>query len=214
MKKSFYEIGLNLTDKIYHHRYDRFYPTFLESLRKSSFNLLEIGIDTGGSLLLWKEYFPKAKIYGIDINLELKNDDFTIYKIDQSDLDQIKKATKLIPKCQLIIDDGSHHPIHQLETFLEFFDKILEYGGIYIIEDIECNYWRPETSIYGYEIGHFNIIDYFKNTPDQINCEFNKKKNTLNISSITFAHNCIIVVKKTIDEINFSNRKYRFDHML
>lgn len=214
MKKSFYEIGEKLTDKIYHHRYDRFYPTFLEPLRKKSFNLLEIGIERGGSLLLWKEYFPKAKIYGIDINLELENEDYVIHKIDQSDKNQLKKAVDLIPKCELIIDDGSHQPTHQLETFLEFFNNLLEFGGIYIIEDIECNYWRPEASIYGYSIGHFNIVDYFKNTPDQINYEFSNRKNNLNISSVTFAHNCIILVKKTLEEMNFSKREYRFKNLL
>ena len=66
--RSFLEIGQDLTDKVYHHRYDRFYPTFLEPLRNQEFNMLEIGIHEGGSFLLWEEYFPKANLYGIDIN--------------------------------------------------------------------------------------------------------------------------------------------------
>ena len=52
------------------------------------------------------------------------------------------------------------------------FNNLLEYGGVYIIEDIECSYWRSEAKIYGYEIGHFNIVDYFKNKTDQINDKF------------------------------------------
>ena len=53
--KSFEEIGKKLTDKIHHHRYDRFYPQFLEPLRNRKFNMLEIGIDRLGSLKLWEE---------------------------------------------------------------------------------------------------------------------------------------------------------------
>lgn len=209
--KNFYDIGKNLTDKIYHHRYDRFYPTFLESLRSQEFNMLEIGILEGGSLQLWEKYFPQAQIYGVDINSEWKSDRCITYKFDQSNSNDLKQIVNTIPKCKFIIDDGSHHPYHQFITFIELFDNLLDYGGIYIIEDIECNYWSPTSSIYGYQIGHFNIMDYFKSTPDQINNEFSKKKNNLNISSITFAHNCIIITKQTLEEIELTKRSYRFE---
>ena len=212
--RSFYDIGKNLTDKIYHHRYDRFYPLFLEPLRTTQFNMLEIGILEGGSLKVWEEYFPKAYIYGVDINSKWVSDRCITYKFDQSNLKDLKEISKTIPKCKFIIDDGSHHPQHQLITFLELFENLLDEGGIYIIEDVECNYWRPDTSIYGYTIGHFNIIDYLKSTPDQINNEFSKSKNTLNISTITFAHNCVIITKKTKEEIEFLSRSYRFEEYL
>ena len=212
--KSFYDIGKNLTDKVHHHRYDRFYPIFLESFRNQEFNMLEIGIYRGGSLSLWKEYFPNAKIYGVDVNLNWQDDRCVIYKFDQSNSDDLKKLTKTIPTCKLVVDDGSHQPHHQLITFLELFENLLDYGGIYIIEDIECNYWNPNANLYGYKIGHFNIIDYLKNIPDQINSEFSKRKNSLNISSITFGHNCVIVVKKTLEEIQLTQRVYRLKNKL
>ena len=47
--RSFYDIGYSLSDKVNHHRYDRFYPLFLESLRDQEFNMLEIGVWGGGS---------------------------------------------------------------------------------------------------------------------------------------------------------------------
>ena len=212
--KDFYNIGKDLTDKVYHHRYDRFYPTFLESLRTQEFNMLEIGISKGGSLELWEKYFPQAKIFGVDIDSKWQSDKCTTYKFDQSNPKDLKEITQVIPKCKFIIDDGSHQPNHQFITFLELFENLLEEGGVYIIEDIECNYWRSDASVYGYKIGHFNIIDYFKNSPDQINSEFSKHRNDLNISTITFAHNCIIIVKKTKEEIEFTNRSYRFNNFL
>jgi hypothetical protein len=92
-----------------------------------------------------------------------------------------------------------------------FLFPLLKSDGVYIIEDIECNYWQnPNSSIYGYEIGYFNTLDYFKNTLDQINSEFSNKKNYLNISTVTFAHNCIIITKQTPEETEISNRSYRF----
>jgi hypothetical protein len=214
--KSFYEIGLSQpgkTDKVSHHRYDRFYPLFLESLRDQEFNMLEIGVGSGGSLRLWEEYFPKASIYGVDIDysyFEGSSERFTLHEFDQSNPNDLKEIVNTIPKCKFIIDDGSHHPHHQFITFIELFKNLLEPGGVYIIEDIECNYWQnPDSSIYGYEIGYFNILSYFKNTLDQINTEFSDKKNYLNISTVTFAHNCIIITKQIPEETEISNRPYR-----
>ena len=213
--KSFYEIGLNQpdkTDKVSHHRYDRFYPLFLESLRDQEFNMLEIGVGSGGSLRLWEEYFPKASIHGADVDynyFEESSERFTLHKFDQSNPNDLKEIVNTLPKCKFIIDDGSHHPHHQFTTFIELFKNLLEPEGVYIIEDIECNYWHPDSTIYGYEIGYFNILSYFKNTLDQINTEFSGKKNYLNISTVTFAHNCIIITKQTPEETEISNKPYR-----
>ena len=210
----FYTIGKNLTDKVEHHRYDRFYPTFLEPLRSQKFNMLEIGVDDGGSLKLWEEYFPHASIYGADINKEWQNKRCKVYKCDQSKTEDLKKMVKLLPSCKFIIDDGSHHPEHQLITFLEMFENTLEDGGIYIIEDVECNYWHPNSAVYGYTIGHFSMMDYLKKIADQVNSEFNNYNNGLKVSTITFAHNCVIITKKSEEEAIFTKRKYRYQSSL
>ena len=164
--ENFYSIGLDKTDKISHHRYDRFYPTFLEPLRDQKFNMLEIGIDHLGSLNLWKKYFPKSFIYGIDIGIEYEDEQSKVFKLDQSSEQDLQFALNNIPQCQFIIDDGSHHPYHQYLTFIKLFPKLLKDGGVYIVEDVECNYWRPDTTIYGYNIGHFNFIDWVKGKID------------------------------------------------
>ena len=147
--KSFQEIGIELTDKISHHRYDRFYPQFLEPLRNKEFNMLEIGYGDGGGLKLWKEYFLQAYINVIDIGVEL--------------------------------------------------------------EDDRSNYWDSASKVYGYEIGHFNFIDLLKQYPDKINKEFTGVNNSLNLSSITFGHNCVIITKSTQEEVELKNRNYRFE---
>ena len=209
--KSFQEIGIELTDKISHHRYDRFYPQFLEPLRNKEFNMLEIGYGGGGGLKLWKEYFLQAYINVIDIGVELEDDRSKVFKLDQSKENDLQYMVDNIPKCKFIIDDGSHHPYHQFITFIKLFDELLEEGGIYIIEDIECNYWSSTSKVYGYEIGHFNFIDLLKQYPDKINKEFTGVNNPLNLSSITFGHNCVIITKSTQEEVELKNRNYRFE---
>ena len=49
------------TDKVSHHRYDKFYPYFVEGLRDKPINMLEIGLFHGSSFKMWKQYFPKGK---------------------------------------------------------------------------------------------------------------------------------------------------------
>lgn len=213
MKKSFREIGIN-TDKVYTHGYDNIYPTFLENLRDLEFNMLEIGVNEGDSINFWGEYFPLSNIYGIDINSEWSNDRCITYRFDQSNPSDLKKIVEKVPSCKFIIDDGSHIPYHQLITFNELFDNLLEDGGVYIIEDIECNYWGSKEKIYGYEIGHYNILDYFRKLVDKINSKLSLDKNEMNISTITFGYNCIIITKKTKKERLLDKLPYPHKHRL
>ena len=40
-------------------------------LRDSKINILEIGIENGDSLRIWREYFSKANICGVDIDKKI-----------------------------------------------------------------------------------------------------------------------------------------------
>lgn len=219
------------TDKITHHGYHRFYDYFLIPIKYHKMNVLEIGLDNLKSLKMWLDFFPNANIYGLDINdINYKYDRGTIFKGDQSKKKDLINIVKIIGKCNFIIDDGSHVPSHQLITFNYLFKECLDFGGIYIIEDIETSYWNNST-LYNYPInaGYMNndknIVQIFKNIVDIVNREFltdeNKKfikkykkidfENLKYISMITFAGNCIIIKKMTQKEYNiYGNRKYRF----
>ena len=52
------------------------YESFFDCLREKEVNILEIGVDKGDSLRLWRDYFTKAKICGLD----LVKKDFSINK--------------------------------------------------------------------------------------------------------------------------------------
>ena len=93
------------------------------------------------------------------------------------------------------MEDASHVAEHQLSTFYFLFKELLLPGGVYIIEDVECSYWKPKSKIYGYETGHLNIIDYFTKLNHQLNWRYNQLENPLDINTITFGPNCIIITK-------------------
>ena len=220
------------TDKITHHGYNRFYDMFLVPLINKNITLLEVGVDASRSLKMWNDMFKNSKIYGMDINLEFKHPKGEVYKGDQSSKKDLKRVTKLIKSADVILDDGSHVPEHQLISFNYLFNKLLKHGGTYIIEDIETSYW-VNSELYGYNVKagfnkENNIVKIFKDIVDIVNREFltdeNKEKvlkslirskNLKYISSVTFGGNCIIIKKMTLDEYNrYGNKKYRWINKL
>lgn len=208
----FYDISnRNDTDKVSYHGYHFFYPKYFEQFRTNDFKMLEIGYGGGASVKTWIEYFPNADITVMDINVEVNySDRCRVIKGDQSNISDLNKIIEKIGSAKLILDDGSHNPIHQFETFNHLFKHLLEPGGVYIIEDIEVSYWNPESTLYGYKSGYFNLVDSFKKYQEMINSEFTGVKNLLDISTITFAQNCIIITKRTEEEKEYFDRLYRF----
>jgi spermidine synthase len=213
--RSFYDICNSAgTDKVQYHGYHYFYPRFLESFREESFRMLEIGYGDGESAKAWLEYFPNAEIMVMDIDVTRIDGRLKVMKADQSNISDLQTVAGFIKKAKFIIDDGSHHPVHQLETFEYFFRNLLEPGGVYIIEDIECSYWNPKETIYGYQVGYFSLMDHLKNYVDIINHEYTGKNNDLGISSVTFGQNCVVITKRTEKEEEYFNRTYRFEWKL
>lgn len=214
--KTFTEIGVEYqNDKVTYHRYDLIYPIFFENKRNNNFKMLEIGLGngeygTGKSGNLWKDYFPECELFIMDIDHEFETETYKVYKGDQSKVEDLERVKNIVGGVDLIIDDGSHHPRHQFISFTYLFENMLNNGGYYIIEDIECTYWNNNSRVYGYEIGYDNIFDFFKRQLDAINSEFSGVKNNFNISFITFAKNCIIIKKQTVEEIQINKREYRF----
>lgn len=137
------------TDKHTKHTYIQdFYEDYFVKYQQSKLNLLEIGVWNGESMKLWADYFVNAKnIIGIDIfertSIEqvqnnLRDYNVSLYKMNsvQSNDDIFNQFASLYPdKFDIIIDDGCHQLISQVETFKRF-SKLMNKNGIYIIEDI------------------------------------------------------------------------------
>src|ERR1035437_7783043 len=137
------------------HNYTQFYQKYFESIRNTVKNILEIGIldhpdkirrpYTGASLLMWQDYFPTAKIYGVDIKdfKFMDNSRITTLIADQSNRVHLSAAfRKVLEPLDIIIDDGGHM-MHQQQISLAFLFPFLKSGGWYIIEDLHTSHLEP-----------------------------------------------------------------------
>ncbi|GMO59899.1 MAG: hypothetical protein Ta2G_19960 [Termitinemataceae bacterium] len=136
------------TDKL-DHNYLPHYKRAFENLRYKNIKLIEIGVGGysvpnagGNSLRMWKEYFPKGFIYGIDIYDKslLQEERLKIFQGSQIDKKFLEGVIEYTGSPDIIIDDGSHINKHIIETFKILF-PFLSDGGIYAVEDTHTSYW-------------------------------------------------------------------------
>ena len=207
------------TDKVHHHHYERAYGRWLEPFRHwQQWALLEIGYGNGAGLTFWRQLFPEAFVYCLDRDVEQTHDQARVLRADQSSLESLQAALAQIRHrpVGLIVDDGSHHPAHQLLTFSLLFVELLAPGGTYVIEDIETSYWR-QGLLYGYPINYglqdpWSTIEAFKLAADYLNrrCLGQEDRNLLayrmlaigldpaalaSVEMISFGPNCIAIHK-------------------
>ncbi|WP_323118367.1 glycosyltransferase [Burkholderia alba] len=139
----FFDHNGNLSDKWeqYLNIYDMELRGFVE--RAQPVSLLEIGVQNGGSLQVWKKYFTNgSRIVGLDIEEACRGldlgENIEILIGDASDPVQIQQLLG-DDTFDVIVDDGSHRSDHIIATFIACFDR-LRAGGVFIIEDIHCSY--------------------------------------------------------------------------
>ena len=209
------------TDKDWRHGYTHLYPTFLERFRRERFDMLEIGVFRQESLRLWDEYFPRARVYGADMG---SYNSSRILQLDQSNRGDLRRVAAL-RDWTVVIDDGSHKPSHQLSTFITFFPRLTP-GGVYIIEDVETNYWafgRKESALYTWNMGDeqltSDVVGLFREAVDRVVMRefmctralppvFTREVDA-QIAAVAFIHNAIIVMKRT-PQMHTPAPHYRF----
>ena len=102
-------------------------------------HILEVGIYSGGSLGMWREYFGKdCRVYGVDIEdacKVYKNETTEIFIGDQADRSFWAKVRAAAPRIDILIDDGGHTPEQQRITLEEMLPH-LRPGGVYLCEDV------------------------------------------------------------------------------
>jgi hypothetical protein len=126
------------TDKGGKHCYlEQYYQKKFEPIKDSTKKVFEIGVYEGASIRLWKEYFKNAEIYALEVLSKRRGMFEGEERINLVIGDSVKKSsyTNLPLDFDIIIDDGSHRPEDQFETF-KLANLHLRQGGLYIIEDV------------------------------------------------------------------------------
>jgi hypothetical protein len=111
----------------------RTWERFLAPLRDQAFDLLQIGVGTGESLRTWREWFPAARLVGLEARrlvLDPPIAECTIAQGNPTDLGALQPLLRDY-RFRLIVDDGSHHPDDQVQTFQLLFPW-LEPDSVYI----------------------------------------------------------------------------------
>lgn len=107
--------------------------------------ILELGVQHGGSLQLWRDYFgEKAIIFGVDIEPRCKEFEENGCQIrigSQDDSDFLNRVVDEMGGVDIVLDDGSHIASHQLASFKALFGRVSK-GGLYIVEDLHTSYWE------------------------------------------------------------------------
>jgi cephalosporin hydroxylase len=136
------------TDKNTTHSYILLYEDLLNKKKETAKNILEIGIDRGGSIKLWSEYFTNATIYGLDImdinNVwdGIKNKNNIILYTSLNAYDPIFVNNTFVNKIKFdfMLDDGPH-TLESMINFIELYSPLMADDGILIIEDVQSLNW-------------------------------------------------------------------------
>lgn len=91
---------------------------------------------------MWLEYFPNAKVCGVDILPKPPIED-PRFIFEQGDQSEISFWSQFFPKHRelwdIVIDDGSHKSSGIITSF-ELLFTMVKSGGYYIIEDLSTAY--------------------------------------------------------------------------
>jgi hypothetical protein len=180
------------------------YPKHFEHLREKEMKVLEIGCVPRhcASIRMWAEYFPNSQIFGLDKASRISRfkdttGRITLIRGEQQDPKVLAEVVQVSGGVlDIVIDDGSHWPEHQIASFETLF-PILSPGGIYAVEDIETSLWESRN-------GGFNVpgsfIEYTKERLDDLAMSQSQgeyeRKVKFPISSMTLGANVFFFEKE------------------
>lgn len=141
------------SDKNTYHSYGPIYQSVLAPLLDTVTDVLELGVLGGASLRAWRDFFPNARVVGLDID-PLKTtwgeDRIELAVCDAVDVMQLAAALGN-RRFDVVIDDASHWEQEQLKSF-ELLLWRLRPGGVYIIEDVQCLESWPKFEELGFTV--------------------------------------------------------------
>ena len=175
------------------HGFAEIYDALLTARRAEPLVLLEIGVKHGASVRMWREYFPAARVYGIDVKheaLEHAEERIEIFIGSQADTSFLATVVQASGPLDVVVDDGSHRFPDQA-TSLRFLWPHVRPGGLYIVEDTHTSYSdrydmglrQPETT-----------VEMLKDIVDDVHARFHRQPPSLDaVQSVHFhAGTCVI----------------------
>jgi hypothetical protein len=204
------------TDKYGQHSYTPVYEEIARPLRRRPVTLLEVGVggysrwSGGESLLMWEAYFPRGRIYGIDLvdKTALSRGRIKVFQCSQVDRERLTALAREIGPFDLVIDDGSHMNAHQVETFGILWPFVKD-GGTYVVEDVQTSYWPSfGGGVLDSPAYQRSCMSFFKGLSDSVNlAEFLARpaadaRLDHTIASIAFHHNLIVLTKDVTERVS------------
>ncbi|GMH85263.1 hypothetical protein TL16_g10176 [Triparma laevis f. inornata] len=213
------------TDKGWAHGYNRIYDRVLKEVkdRKGAdvVKLLEVGVFRGSSMKVWEEYFTAepSHFYGLSYGSQtfyspdvaddtdyapeddlLLNTKTTLFYGSQSERADLMDVKSKLPDMDVIIDDGSHDPLDQLE-------QPLGVGSTMNIVDLFL-----KTVHYAKYVNNAFLGSKDSQTRAEWNVETREwiENVVQDVGSVEFAYNMVLIRKKTeIDDFyEYKNRNY------
>jgi hypothetical protein len=123
--------------------YPAIYERYFSRYVGTDVTFLELGVQRGGSLQVWKEYFgDKATILGVDIKEKtyFEEDQIKVFIGSQDDTSFLEDICKNY-SLDIVVDDCSHFAKQTTISFETLFPK-LKSDGIYLVEDLYASYRR------------------------------------------------------------------------
>ncbi|OBK44999.1 class I SAM-dependent methyltransferase [Mycobacterium kubicae] len=151
------------------------YESALAPYRERPIKMLEIGVARGGSLQMWRAYLhPDSQIAGVDIDPTTRQFDDPAKRThvrigSQTDVDFLREVVNEFGPFDVILDDGSHMNSHIVLTFQYLFPNGLAPGGIYMVEDLHSNYWKP------YRDSPMSFADFTKWLIDSMHAHYHEE---------------------------------------
>jgi hypothetical protein len=152
------------SDKSSKHNYHVAYASLLR--RDAPLNILEIGLGTnnprihstmgttgspGAAERAFRDWAPRANVYGADIDESIlfTEDRIQTFFVDQTKPETFKELAAKLPPLDLVIDDGLHFPLANLNT-INFALPLLKEDGAVVVEDIMPHHlpiWRVAITV-------------------------------------------------------------------
>lgn len=205
--------------------YFEVYEKHFNKFVNKSPTVVEIGVQGGGSIQMWKKYFGEgSKIIGIDVDSNVLSHvphydkDVEIKIGDQGDPIFWDQFLTEVPKIDILIDDGGHMMHQQKTTFLKVFPHISD-EGVFLCEDTHtCYDLNPVCNAGIYNSNNF--LEFSKTMADILHYDFiderekhkidqNLRQICKGLKSISFYNSIVVFEKEKEQPFNlvYANKK-------